>query len=405
MLATAAACTSSDGDTDRTPTRSEISALLTRHGDALRERDEDAFVAGAGGAFRDRQQDVYDNVAAVPLSAWSYAIGPQVQDPGAQRAARAAYGASAVVVRVSFRYALRGIDPAPSEHDLYWTFARQDGEAVVVADNGAAEVGGTTWKGPWDFGPLRVASGRSSLVLAHPADAALLPALVAGVDRAVPVVSGVVGTDWRRRVAVLVPGSAAERSVDLGSASSAGADVAAVATSDGTDPTTGAVLGQRLVAVPEAFRRLSAAGVRLVLQHEITHIATARRTTSATPPWLVEGLADYVGRIGDARPIRTVASELAAQVRRDGVPDTLPDANAFVARSTSAAAYELSWLVARYVASRRGSAGLVRFYDAVGDAAAQNPGGDAVGDAARGVLGQTAAQFATGWRAYVKDEV
>lgn len=390
---------SGGGADNRVPTRSEITALLDAHAAALRGRDESAFLAGTAGQLRTRQRAAFANLADVPLSTWSYRLGPRVDDEDAQRAARKAHGASAEIVRLTLRYGLRGIDSVPSEHDLWWTFARRDGRVVAVTDTDLADEGGESWRGPWDFGPLRVASGTSSLVLAHPDDADLLPGLVAAVDRAVPVVTGVVGSAWTRRVAVIVPASADELRLDLGPAAAATAEIGAVAVSDGTDPVTGAVRGQRVVVVPDQFRTLTAAGTRLVLQHEITHVATAARTTSSTPTWLVEGFADYVGHLGDGRAARAAAPDLAALVDRDGVPAALPDAASFISEQTSAAAYELSWLACRRIAAQHGQPALVRFYDAVG--AADVPGDEAVTTAARTVLGETPAQFAARTRAYV----
>lgn len=392
-----------DGATGRQPTRAEVTALLTRHAAALRDRDRGAFLADLVGSYRARQADVYENIAAVPLAGWSYTLGPRVDDTDAQRQARRQHGSSAVIMRVSLRYRLQGVDAAPDTHDVWWTFVRRGSGVGVVSDTDLAGAGGRSWRGPWDFGPVVVRSGTSALVLAHPDDASLLPRLVADVDRAVPRVTAVVGSDWTRRVAVVVPGSPAERTEALGPVDTGDAPVAALAVSSGTDPVTGAVLGQRVVVDPDQFRRVSESGGRLLLQHEITHVATARYTTSSTPTWLREGFADYVGYLGNERPVRAAAAELAALVRRSGVPASLPDSASFAGAGTAAAAYELSWLACRRIAEDHGQAALVRFYRTVG--ADPVPSGEAVDAAIRSVLRETPARFVARTRAYVGAEL
>ena len=107
-------------------------------------------------------------------------------------------------MRLSLRYALRGIDARPTSHDLWWTFVRRDGQVVAAADDALADAGGASWKGPWDFGPMAVVRGRSSLVLGPAALATQLPGIAAQVDAAIPAVTAVWGTSWTRRVAVEV---------------------------------------------------------------------------------------------------------------------------------------------------------------------------------------------------------
>ncbi|HET6878415.1 MAG TPA: hypothetical protein VFH38_12860 [Jatrophihabitans sp.] len=402
---------SASASSDSPPTRAEIAALLAGHARAVRTGDRAAFLAGVDDApaarrFRQAQAGAFANLARLPLTRWFYRLGPRAQAPGAQAAARRRYGASAVIYRVQLSYALRGADRRPTSHQLWWTFTRKDGRVVAADDRGLAAVGGASWRGPWDFGPLDVVRGSAALVLGHPGDAPLLQSLAGTVDAAVPAVSAVWGTGWARSVVVLVPRSPVELQADLGTAADVGepaASVAAVAVSDATDPVTGAVLGQRLVVEPDQLRRLSPIGRQIVIRHEVTHIADAAATSGSTPRWLAEGFAEYVGNLGSGQPVRTAAAELRAAVEHGRVPRQLPGPAAFAASATAAQAYAQAWLACRLIAARVGVAGLVTFYRAVG-AAGGTPHA-AVARAVRHVLAESLAAFTAQWRGYLVREL
>jgi hypothetical protein len=296
-------------------------------------------------------------------------------------------------------YAYRGIDRIPTRHDLWWTFVRHDGRVVLAADDSLAQAGGQSWQGPWDFGPLVVRRGTHSLVIGHPDSAAALDGIRSTVDAAVPVVSSVWGSGWAQDVAVIIPSSDAELRAQAGETLDATLTVAAVAISDGQDPVSGDVYGQRLIVNPAALDQLSAVGQQIVVRHEITHIAAAASTSAASPTWLVEGFADYVGNLHSGQSVTTTAAELTADVRHGRVPDALPATDAFSTEGQSAQAYEGAWLACRLIAHRAGVPGLVRFYRVVG---ASPLGSDAaVAAGLRRVLHETTAQFTGQWRAYL----
>jgi hypothetical protein len=248
-----------------------------------------------------------------------------------------------------------------------------------------------------------VLTGPSALVIAHRADADVARSVVEQVGPAVTAVTAVVGPGRLRRVAVVVPSSAAGREAALGSATDSTADstvaVAAIATSDGDDPATGRPLGQRVVVSPQEYRRLNPRGVGIVLRHEITHVAVAVDTTGATPRWLAEGFAEYVGQLGTGQPVSAAAQELRTQIARTGVPAGLPAEADFDSGSTAAAAYQRSWLACRVIAGDRGQATLVRFYRAVG--ASPGSSDEAVTAALRSVLHESPAQFLVRYRSYL----
>jgi hypothetical protein len=401
-----AGCSSSP---DRSaPSLAEVRALLARHGAAVLHHDRTAFVAdldtAAGAAdFRSRQISAYDNLARLPLTSWSYRLESRTDFREAESRASRRLGTGAIIVRLAVRFALGGVDRVPTSHELWWTVVRHDGRVVIAGDGDLANAGGVSWRGPWDFGRLVVLRGPHSLVLGHPDHLAALRQVQATVAAAVPAVTAVWGPDWTQDVAVVVPSSSSELTDQTGQSSDVSLELAAAAISDGEDPLTGAVYGQRLIVNPAPLARLSAVGRQIVIRHEITHIAAASATGAASPQWLVEGFAEYVGNLGSGQPVPMAAAELRADVQRGRLPTTLPPQDAFATEGESAQAYEASWLACRLIAQLAGQDGLVRFYRLVGGS---GEGSDAaVAAGLRGVLHESTAAFTAQWRTYVKDQL
>jgi hypothetical protein len=394
----------SAGSDRSAPRLAEVRALLARHGAAVLNHDAAAFMSDVDTAsdaadFRVRQRQVFANLMKLPLASWSYRLEAETDAKGAEAAASRRFGTGAIIVRLSLNYAFRGVDRIPTRHDLWWTFVRDDGRVVVAADDSLAQAGGQSWQGPWDFGPLVVRRGAHSLVIGHPDSARALDGIRARVDAAVPAVTSVWGRNWSQDVAVIVPSSDDELRAQAGQSTDATLSVAAVAISDGADPVSGAVYGQRLIVNPAALRQLSRVGQQIVVRHEITHIAAAPATSAASPTWLIEGFADYVGNLHSGQSVTTTAAELTADVRRGRVPGTLPTTDAFSTQGQSAQAYEGAWLACRLIAQRAGQAGLVRFYRVVG--ASPLGSSAAVAGGLRRVLHETTARFTAQWRDYL----
>jgi hypothetical protein len=241
-------------------------------------------------------------------------------------------------------------------------------------------------------------------VLAHPDRAALLPTYVQAVDDAVPAVTAAWGTGWSRRVALLLPDSQSEMASLVGEQFALGA-IAAVAIADYADARTGVARGQRVVINPANLSRLNALSRRIVLRHEITHIASRGVTSDAMPTWLIEGFADYVGYGGTGLPASLVARDLRAEIRDGTWSGALPPDRGFRGDAPDlAAAYEAGWTACRFIAARVGTAGLVRLYRLVG--ADRAAGETAAVDAAlRRMLHVTYAGFVAQWRRSVRAEL
>ncbi|MBW5485511.1 hypothetical protein, partial [Streptomyces bambusae] len=235
---------------------------------------------------------------------------------------------------------------------------------------------------PWDQGPVTAVRGERSLVLGTGQGRELLEDVARLTDRAVPDAAAAWPGPWAGRVVVLVPGSLDAMAALLGRPPADYRGMAAVTTGRVGG---GAAPADRVVVNPEGFAELSPAGRRIVLTHEVTHVATRAATTAKTPLWLSEGFADWAayrtgstsstpgagtGGSNNAGPAPAQAAPaLAREVRAGRVPAALPADGDFGFGGDPdalARAYEGAWLACRAIADRWGGAALVRLYGEAG---------------------------------------
>lgn len=391
---------------------SAVMQVLGQHAQALLHRDQPGWeaaldAAAAADSYRNQERSAFTNLVGVPLTVWRYLLVAPVTDPAVLGPAATRLGGRVVVLHVRLQYGLRLVDPVPTSKDEYLTAVQRTGGWKLAGDSDAETTGGPSWHGPWDFGPLATWTGPHTLVLGNPhRDLATYGKLV---EQSVPVVAGVWGSAWNEHVAVLIPDSTDEFAAVTGDDADSH-DIAAVAVADSINPDLSAppdqaVLGARIVFNPTNLDRLDAAGRRLVVQHELTHIATRAATSDQMPTWLIEGFADYVGNLGSGRPVSDIAAELAGEVRRGTIPAALPTASDFDGADTRLPqVYEEAWLACRLIAQEIGQHGLVSFYRAVGVAARTDPAG-ATATAFRQLLHTTEAAFTTRWRSYLREQL
>jgi hypothetical protein len=380
----------------------QINALLIARSSAVLRRDRTAFLASIdpkATGFRKRQAALFDNLAEVPLAEWSYSANPARAATVPPDAVRR-YGARAWATEVELRSALTGYDDQAMVHRQYFTFVHRSGRWYVGGDDDLRGAGLRTARSLWDFGPVTTRTSPHGLVLGHRAGREQMREILALVDEAVPRVTAV-WRSWPQRAVVLVPGDSAEASAivpNAGDLSQIAAVTAAELREDGPP------LGERIVVNPGPFGALSTTGRQVVIQHELTHVATGTVTSAATPSWLSEGFADYVGYSGQPAVPASVARTLAAEVRAGRAPEQLPSAADFTSESPRLAqAYEAAWLACRLIAERVGQDGLIRLYRTVS-------GGPGEEDAAldsglRSVLGVTTEQFLAAWRGYLRAQL
>jgi hypothetical protein len=361
------------------PVRTEVQRVLDRRATALLDRDAAGYAATGTRAG-------FDRVREVPLADWTY----RVRD-----VRRTADGAEA---DVNLGYRLAGHDRGPVTAARTLRLTRRAGQWYVASDRPAEKSG----QQPWDQGTVHVVHGRHSLVLGVGRSDAALKRFAALADRAVPAVSDAWDGAWAGRVVVLVPKSLEGMAGLLGSPASSYRGIAAVTTGE----TGGAAdaPADRIIVNPDAYAMLGSLGKQVVLTHEATHVATRAHTGAATPLWLSEGYADWVGYRGSGRTPAEAAPELARAVTEGRLPAALPADDDFGFTGDAdelARAYESGWTACRMIADHWGEVRLDAFYRAVG---AHEHREGAVEDALTEVLDTTPEEFTARWRGYLRAE-
>ncbi|MGW0901985.1 hypothetical protein [Streptomyces sp. NPDC002853] len=365
----------------------DVRRLLDRRADALLDRDAKAYRAtgrDAGAAV------AYDNLREVPLESWQYRLTAFRRD-GARATATA-----------DLRYRIKGYDSEPLITSRSLTLQERDGRWYVVAERPAKKA----TQQLWDQGPVTSVRGAQSLVLGvgrGEREKTTLREYAALADRAVPLVRDAWQGKWPRRVVVMVPKSLDGMAGLLGAPASGYQGIAAVTT--GETGGSGEAPADRIIVNPEAYGVLGDFGKQVVLTHETTHVATRAHTSRATPLWLSEGFADWVGYRGTGRTAAQAAPELRSAVQEERLPGALPEDDDFGFSGDAgrlAQAYEGSWLACRMIADQWGEESLTDFYEAVGERE-KRPG--AVEDALRDVLDISLEEFTAQWRRYLRAEL
>jgi hypothetical protein len=375
-----------------------VRALLDVRAAAIRDRDKVAWLSTVDPSnmeLLERQGAVFDALAEVPLSDWTYRLDADSSRPASlDLDEKRGPGWWAPAVTLSYR--ITGYDDMPTIEPQRFTFVPRGDSWFIAADDDFAAVGRDTTRGLWDSGRVVVVRGRSCIVLGHPTSRSLMRRIATSIDAAIPRVTAVWGESWSQRVVALVPSTQEELGRIVGGSGDY-SQIAAVATAELRDAGSGYhPVGDRIVINPPTFAKLGSLGRRVVLTHEVTHVASRAASGPEAPAWLVEGLADYIGYRGVRVPYSASASELRSAVRRGHVPDALPTEDDFDGNNKDLAqVYEEAWLAVTLIAEQHGRDGLLRFYREVGRANARPT---AVDDAFRRLWGTSLAEFTEQWR-------
>ncbi|HUQ60576.1 hypothetical protein [Lentzea sp.] len=181
---------------------------------------------------------------------------------------------------------------------------------------------------------------------------ALLDESVRGVADIVDIGSTKIA--WVKRADVVVPASEPELVSLVGPAF---ADMAGIAIRDGS--------GQRVVLNRVRAAALSDLELRVLLRHEITHVATRDLTSDSAPLWLVEGFADWVAFHGLGLSLRQAAPLLTPDV------SALPTDFGGPGRDL---AYQQAYSIMVYLESALGERGVVDFFLRHASTSAVDPG-------------------------------
>jgi hypothetical protein len=373
-----------------------VTALLRDRAAAVLHRDREAFLATidprATPQFRDAQTAMFDNLADVPLSVWSYALDPTdvVTVPKGVFPAEELWAPE-----VQLNYALTGVDRDPTSKPMGYLFSRHGTQWFLASDTLTSR---NTWRGPWDFGPVAATRTKSGLVLAHPDNAELAKRISAELDSDVKAVSAVWDQPWSREVAVLVPSSDDEMKAFVGPEFAVDA-IAAVAVADRVDNGHHTAVGQRVVLNPGNAEQMPASSLKVVLRHEMTHIAARGYTVDGTPMWMLEGFANYVGYRDSGIPVDAAAADVADLVRDGRPPADLPANADFAAGGDKInLAYDEAWTLNSFIADTFGQHALVALYLRI---AGGSPTAD-LGSQLHDVLGLDRAGLVAGWQDYLR---
>ncbi|NUT49564.1 MAG: hypothetical protein HOV94_19990, partial [Saccharothrix sp.] len=182
----------------------------------------------------------------------------------------------------------------------------------------------------------------SGTVTSSSCDGALAGRVAGLVDGSVSGVADILDIGWSRRVDVVIPATDAELVSLVGPAF---ADMAGIAIRDGAV--------QRVVLNRARAASLTPLELRVLLRHEITHVATRDLTSDSAPLWLVEGFADWVAFHGLGLSLRQAAPLLTPDVSALPVDFGGPGRDL---------AYQQAYSIMVYLESRLGERGVVDFF-------------------------------------------
>lgn len=353
----------------------EAAGAVRRLEGAVRTRDA-ARVAGLGAD--PRAQHLLDDVVrnARDLRVADFALR-YVDEAGGV----SADGTWPAYVDAAWRFA--GFDARTIHLEVEMRFRDVDGSARLVG------IGGGDRRSPlWLTAPVRVRRTARTLVLVDgPSSEAARYAVLA--RRAVPTVDRVL-PDWHGKLVLEVPATADGLARELDAGPDEYAGIAAVTTTVSGSSSRRAPV--HVFANPQIFADLREQGAQIVLSHETTHVATGA-ATSSVPLWLLEGFGDYVALRDTTLPLRRTAGQIMREVRRHGVPSTLPGPAQFDSRAKYlGATYESAWLACRLLARTGGEHALVSLYRAVDR-------GGALAPAMRARFGFGPAELTRRWQA------
>ncbi len=358
-----------------------VQQVLDRRAAAARARDESAWLADldpSAAGLRQRQQALLSalrslQVRELTLRAERFLPGPAVRPDGS-------VGDQAARVDVVGAWRLPGVDARPAPFTLELTVRRHGGGWVVVDDAGPGTV-----RQAFDLSGLQVRRNPAGVVAGN-APAERLDEVAVDLAPAREHVEHAWGA-LSHLPAVLLPATSSEFAALTGRVGKDTSGVAAV--TYGMLETGSVARGDKIVVNPLAWASSTRQGRRIVLTHELTHLAVRATTTHPVPEWLSEGYAVHTSYAGLQVDPRRAAPELMAAVARGTLPTRLPEDERF-SDVASGTAYDEAWLLVDWLARARGEDALRRLYREMGTGSTPS---DALGR-----IGLTESTLLAGWQ-------
>ncbi len=378
--------------------RQAISAVLADRSAAVVGNQSQTFMDTVGQrdvAFTTAQLRLVTNLITVPFKQWDYTLLNKLEasDSAAQRS-REKFGPNTVTYQVGVRYRLEGFASPPVVVLRTMSFVPDGDTWKVVADTDSGR-----FRQPWDVDVISLVRSNDVLMLVL-GNAKPSSSLKEQAGQAVRDVTTFWGTDWDKRVLVVVPRSQKQLGTLLRKDGSNYSALAAIATAE-RNGGSGDAPANVVWVNPAGFAKINALGRTIVLRHEILHVATGAAVPNEFPLWLEEGVAEYFGYRDSGVKQQIIASSLLADARNGRVPSKFAKTADFVPTNPRLSqAYEGSWWAARLIVQNYGEAALIRVYRT---ALAQSNKKTAVDVALRQELGISEAELTSLWRASIKD--
>jgi hypothetical protein len=364
----------------------------------LRDADPDAmrpWLLEPDGTTGTRWQERASNLAAVPLGSYELTLAPDVPALTTARV-RERWGQDAQLLLVVEEHTLEGHDvDGPVRDQLVLTLVPRDGRWLLADDRGGGTLGLVRGVQLWDLGPVETAR-RGDLLALHRPGAGGIDRLLAESAAALELARERWPLPWSERVPLLVPADEEELRELLNVTFELDEFVAFATATPLVEPGEHRLTGSRVVLNPERFDGRDERTRGYVLVHELLHVAGRPYSTSSTPLWLEEGVAQVLGE---------QRSSTGTRLLQEAGPDgrRLPADAEFTTggRDSIHLAYQRAWSFSDHLVDRSGAEAFARFYERVGIGSARDPGTVPyrVDQAAREVLGAPIDQLVSDWRA------
>ncbi len=325
--------------------------VLKAQADAAGRADSDGFLQPVAASEKAAAQVRFQRMADIGVEGLTLVSVDEVAPP-----VPAAPGTEVTWdVEATYDYRIRGFDRGPRGFVLSLSLraAPSTPERLRISASQPLER-----PQPWDIEEMQVRRSPRSLVVGSPAGADL-DEVLARAERATDVVAGVWGSAipavW------IVPSDASEAERLLGRRQGELDEVAAA--TDGPLEAGAPARADRIVLNPQAWSALTPVGRDVVMRHELTHTAVRATTARPVPPWLSEGLAEYVAYKDVDVDDHLVAASLLERLGRERLPAHLPGPERFdPGAGPLSATYAESWLAVRTLVRIHGQAAVVALY-------------------------------------------
>jgi hypothetical protein len=377
----------------------DATAVLDRMNTALAKRDLAGYLAAfdEDADLRRRQTAIFHALGRMSFAQMRYGWNDS----------RWEYRDGEIAAVVHRHYHLKGWDAAPTGEFVPFTFAPRGDRWVVVGDDAPGDHGDgdvlpeETVPEPWAFGDVSVHTTEHVLLVGDRAASRQkdLRRLADRVEEAVADVRSVWSVPtWNGKVVVYAltdprflrtwlgdRWNDGERDDDAPAKFDAWVSPVEGMAADGT--VRGYPLaGTRMVVTP-GLLRFSAQDARIIIRHELTHVATIMQGKQAAS-WLSEGVAEYtahrvIGRSGKADGVealhrRGLPRKMWSDLRRSSYrPELVTEAGDFYSGTDDEMGrrYSEAWFAALYIADEYGEAKLRAFYETATDPSYGNPAG------------------------------